>query len=98
MALSSKPIRPALKPSEPADPIEAFIAKGGSVPQAEPLAPAPFAAPEPAAKGAQHPLKFPADSDLFERLERARKGSAVRLPRNTWVLQAIAEKLARDGG
>lgn len=96
MALSAKPIRPAPKPAEPADPVEAFIAKGGSVPQAE--APPTAASTEPAAKGAQHPLKFAADSDLFDRLERARKGSAVRLPRNTWILQAIAEKLARDGG
>ena len=96
MALSAKPIRPAPRTAEPPDPIEAFIAKGGSVPQAE--APSPAASVEPTAKGAQHPLKFPADSDLFDRLERARKGSAVRLPRNTWVLQAIAEKLARDGG
>ncbi|MHB2204924.1 hypothetical protein [Methylobacterium sp. CM6257] len=93
MALSAKPVRPALKPAAPADPVEAFISKGGSVPQPE----AP-AAVEAATKGAQHPLKFPADSDLFERLERARKASAVRLPRNTWILQAIAEKLARDSG
>ena len=96
MALSAKPIRPAPKAAEPADPIEAFIAKGGSVPQADPSP--PIAAIEPAAKGAQHPLKFPADSDLFDRLERARKGSAVRLPRSTWVRPAIAEKLARAGG
>ena len=95
MALSAKPARPTLKAAEPADPIEAFIAKGGSVPQQAETP--PVAAAEPMAKGAQHPLKFPADSDLFERLESARKGSAVRLPRNTWILQAIAEKLARDG-
>lgn len=91
MALMAKPARPAPKPVTPADPVEAFIAKGGSVPQSEP---APAA--EAPAKGAQHPLKFPSDSDLFERLEQARKASAVRLPRNTWILQAIAEKLARD--
>lgn len=97
MALSARPARPAPKATEAADPIEAFIAKGGSVPQ-QAETPAVGAAAEPAAKGAQHPLKFPADSDLFERLERARKGSAVRLPRNTWILQAIAEKLARDSG
>ncbi|MCJ2124058.1 hypothetical protein [Methylobacterium sp. J-077] len=94
MALIAKPARPAPKTAEPVDPVEAFIAKGGSVPQAEPSP--SIAAVEPTAKGAQHPLKFPADSDLFDRLERARKGSAVRLPRNTWILQAIAEKLARD--
>lgn len=97
MALSAKPVRPAPKAAEPADPVEAFIAKGGSVPQRAETAIAAVAA-EPTAKGAQHPLKFPADTDLFERLERARKGSVVKLPRNTWILQAIAEKLARDSG
>jgi hypothetical protein len=82
MALSAKPTRVTSKPS---DNIEAFISKGGSVP-----------ATKTAAKGAQHPLKFP-EGDLFERLERVRKSAAVQLPRNTWILQAIAEKLERDG-
>jgi hypothetical protein len=85
MALSAKPTRVA---PQPVDNIEAFISKGGSAPAA--------ADPKPAVKGAQHPLKFP-ESDLFERLERARKASAVKLPRNTWILQAIAEKLEREG-
>ncbi|NEU14875.1 hypothetical protein G3T14_22725 [Methylobacterium sp. BTF04] len=88
MALSAKPTRPVAKA---ADPVEAFISKGGSVP-------AEAVAAEKIAKGAQHPLKFPADTDLFDRLEVARKASVVRLPRNTWILQAIAEKLARDAG
>ncbi len=88
MALSGKPTRVATKPAAPPDPVDAFISKGGSVP-VEPQS-------EAAAKGAQHPLKFPADTDLFERLEQARKASVVRLPRNTWILQAIAEKLERD--
>ncbi len=82
MALSAKPTRPT---SKPADNVEAFISKGGSVPSTK-----------PAGKGAQHPLKFP-EGDLFDRLESARKASAVKLPRNTWILQAIAEKLERDG-
>lgn len=87
MALSAKPIRPTPKP---VDPIDAFISKGGSVPLE--------AAPEKAAtKAPQHPLKFPA-GDLFDRLEQARSASDVKLPRNTWILQAIAEKLARDSG
>lgn len=89
MALTSKPARPEPKP---VDPIAAFISKGGSVPteSAEP-------AGERASKAPQHPLKFP-PGDLFTRLERAREASPVKLPRNTWILQAIAEKLARDGG
>jgi hypothetical protein len=89
MALTAKPARRSAEAVRPVDPIEAFISKGGSVPAAEPAVDVP-------AKGPQHPLKFPLDSDLFERLERARKASAVKLPRNTWILQAIAEKLARD--
>lgn len=89
MALSAKPTRPTPKAADP-DKVKAFISKGGSAP-----VPAPE---EKGTKGAQHPLKFPADSDLFDRLERARSASVVKLPRNTWILQAIAEKLERDGG
>jgi hypothetical protein len=37
----------------------------------------------------QHPLKFP-KGDLFDRLERCRKASTVKLPRNTWILQAMS--------
>lgn len=81
MALSPKPVRPA---STPVDNVEAFISKGGSVPTTKPMG-----------KGAQHPLKFP-EGDLFDRLERARKAALVTLPRNTWILQAIAEKLERE--
>ena len=83
MALSAKPVRPT---GGPVDNVEAFISKGGSVPVTKPVG-----------KGAQHPLKFP-EGDLFERLERARKAASVTLPRNTWILQAIAEKLEREQG
>jgi hypothetical protein len=85
MALTAKPSRPTPKP----DAVEAFINKGGSVPAEAPV--------EKTVKAPQHPLKFPA-GDLFDRLERARSASDVKLPRNTWILQAIAEKLARDHG
>lgn len=82
MALTQRPT----KAPSPVTNVEQFLNKGGSV--------AVEAAPR---RSAQHPLKFP-DSDLFERLETARKAAPVRLPRNTWILQAIAEKLARDTG
>ena len=90
MALSSKPVRPAAKS---AGAVEDFLARGGSAPE-----PMSAETNDKGGKGAQHPLKFPADSDLFDRLERARAASVVKLPRNTWILQAIAEKLARDAG
>lgn len=84
MALTARPSRPAPKA---ADDVEAFLSKGGSVPAAAPE--------DKPARGPQHPLKFP-PGDLFDRLERARAASVVKLPRNTWILQAIAEKLERE--
>ncbi|WP_084798650.1 hypothetical protein [Pleomorphomonas koreensis] len=85
MPVTGKPNRQAAeKPSEKA--IEAFISKGGSV--ASEVA--------PKAKYVQHPLKFPADGTLFGRMESVRKAGTVQLPRNTWILQAIAEKLERE--
>ena len=87
MAISGKPNRDKGQPASEAQ-LLAFVEKGGSVAQTS-------AAPEAKGKGAQHPLKFP-DIELFERLEHARAAGAVKLPRNTWILQAIAEKLARE--
>jgi len=84
MTLIARPARPV---QAPVDAVEAFISKGGSVPAET--------SPEKPVKAPQHPLKFP-PGDLFGRLERAREASAVKLPRNTWILQAIAEKLERD--
>lgn len=65
----------------------AFIDAGGSAPAKHEAG--------AHAKPPQHPLKFP-NPELFERLERARAAGDVKLPRNTWILQAIAEKLARE--
>ena len=85
MAVTGKPSKAA--PTSEAQ-LMAFVNKGGSVA-------APKTAPVPTGNAA-HPLKFP-ERQLFERLEAARASGAVKLPRNTWVLQAIAEKLERDG-
>jgi hypothetical protein len=81
--LSPKPNRT----QKPGKDVEAFIAKGGTV--------AEEAEVKTADKVPQHPLKFHRP-ELFRRLEEARKGGAVELPRNTWILQAIAEKLDRE--
>ena len=87
MAISSKPNRSSA-PSVSEAQVLAFVEKGGSAAQSSPP-------PTPKGKGAQHPLKFP-EGELFERLEHARAAGPVKLPRNTWILQAIAEKLARE--
>jgi hypothetical protein len=67
--------------------IEALIAKGGSV-----AAPAP----PPAAPGVKMvPVRI--ETGLLARIDRAVQAQPIKIPRNTWVLQAILEKLARDG-
>jgi hypothetical protein len=86
MSISRKPTREKGTEATPAQ-LLAFVEKGGSV--------ARKADDASVTKVAQHPLKFPS-SGLFERLERARAAGPVKLPRNTWILQAIAEKLARE--
>lgn len=48
-------------------------------------------------KAFNHPLKFPADGVLWRKLEAARTAGMIKIPRNTFILQAILEKLERDG-
>ena len=75
----------------PESAIEALIAKGGSV--ATP-APAPPAVP-PAPGVKLVPVRI--DATLLARIDQAVQAQPIKIPRNTWVLQAILEKLARDG-
>lgn len=49
------------------------------------------------AKAKVHPLRFPPERDLWDRLEAAISSNRVKLPRNTYILQAIHEKLEADG-
>lgn len=37
------------------------------------------------------------EAQLLARLDQAVQAQPIKIPRNTWVLQAIVEKLARDG-
>jgi hypothetical protein len=73
----------------PESAIEALIAKGGSV-----ATPAP--PPAPPAPGVKLvPVRI--DAALLARIDRAVQVQPIKIPRNTWVLQAILEKLERDG-
>lgn len=73
---------------KPARKVMEFVDGGGSVARRD--------SADVATKAPQHPLKF-SNGELFQRLEAARTAGPVKLPRNTWILQAIAEKLERDG-
>jgi hypothetical protein len=37
------------------------------------------------------------EATLLARLDQAVQAQPIKIPRNTWVLQAIVEKLSRDG-
>lgn len=84
MAIARKPTRPDI----PAVDIDALINRGGS-PRAD----------SPSRNDQSKPstpilLRLPAD--MLERLDAALKGRPVRLPRHTWILEAIHEKLTRE--
>ena len=73
----------------PESEIEALIAKGGSVATSAPP-------PEPPAPGVKMvPVRI--EMALLVRIDRAVQAQPIKIPRNTWVLQAILEKLERDG-
>ena len=81
MALTRKP---RLVPESE---IEALIAKGGSVAAQKPLPPAPGVR--------MVPLRI--EAPLLARIDRAVQAQPIKIPRNTWILQAILEKLEQDG-
>ena len=66
--------------------IAALIDKGGSTPQQ--------AAAVPAAQSMSVSLRIP--GALAERLDSALQGKLIRVPRHTWILEAIVEKLDRE--
>lgn len=72
------------KPKAQSVDVDTLIHKGGSVATTE----------APKAKVMQVSLRIPVD--LLERLNQALESRAVKLPRHTWILEAIAEKLERE--
>ena len=84
MTIARKP-----KPQASVD-VEALIRKGGTV--AGQTAPASQDVVKPSAVVVRRPV------DMLDAIERARAARAVRIPRHTWLLEAIVEKLAREQG
>lgn len=82
MAIARKPNRTAGAAVD----VDALINRGGSA--------VGGAAAETPASTTPILLRLPAD--LLERLEAAVKERPVRLPRHTWILEAIHEKLMRE--
>ena len=67
--------------------IEALINKGGAVPDDSPP-------PSPARKVVPVTLRIP--SALLDQVDQHLKSQLVPLPRHTWILEAVQEKLQRS--
>ncbi|MGI9318499.1 MAG: hypothetical protein ACR2QW_14305 [bacterium] len=65
--------------------VEALIQKGGSV-----------AVKSTVNKSRITPVALRVPSDLIERLDRILLNKPVKVPRHTWILEAIVEKLERE--
>jgi len=81
MAITRKPNRKAASAVN----VEALINRGGS--------PGPRARKGPAGNT---PILLRLPPGMLERLEAALKDRPVRIPRHTWILEAIHEKLTRE--
>ena len=86
MAVTRRP-KPALVAATPPVDVEALINKGGSVARAgaEPTSPA---------KTAPVVLRLP--PDVLARVDRAVEARRVKVPRHTWLMEAVIEKLERE--
>jgi hypothetical protein len=88
MAVTRKPKK--THEAVPAVDVEALIRKGGSV-----AGEGESAAADPAAgKAASVILRLP--PDVIARVDRAVQSRRVKIPRHTWLLEAVVEKLDRE--
>lgn len=85
MAITRKPSR--LPASSSSVDVDDLINRGGSVP----------VAPEPQA-GEIVPVILRLPASMLRNIDGAVKSRPVRIPRHTWLLEAIHEKLQRETG
>ena len=89
MAITPKPKRQGVSVD-----VDALINRGGTA--SEPPVPkstAPQAVERPKEK-VNFILRCPAD--VAHRIDEAIEARAVRIPRNTWIIEAIVERLSRE--
>jgi hypothetical protein len=86
MAVTRRPKPVLIATASPVD-VDALIRKGGSVAQAGTETAAP-------AKTAPVVLRLP--PDVLARIDRAVEARRVKVPRHTWLMEAVIEKLERE--
>jgi hypothetical protein len=88
MAISRRP-KPTLVTTAPAVDVDALINKGGSVARSE-AEPAPSSVSKPA------PVVLRMPPDVLARIDQAVEARRVKVPRHTWLMEAVIEKLERE--
>ena len=88
MAISRKPTRPASRGG--AVDVEALISKGGSAPSRESER---SDAPDSAATA---PIVLRLPTALLAQVDSILKARPVRIPRHTWLVEAVYEKIRRE--
>ena len=86
MAITSKPKPPQAVPPPPDVDVEALINKGLAIRKDE---------PKKAEILKEVLLRIP--SVMADRMDSAIKSRPIRTPRHSWILEAILEKLEREG-
>jgi hypothetical protein len=87
MAVARKP-KHHTEPTPTVD-VDALILKGGSVAGHDQEQKA-------SGEGKPSPVIVRIPTDMLDRIEQSRQGRAVKIPRHTWLLEAIVEKLERE--
>jgi hypothetical protein len=83
MAITRKPA--PVRPAPPVD-VEDLINRGGSAPSR----------PEPAESDQVVPVILRLPASMLKSIDRLVKSRPVRIPRHTWLLEAVYEKLSRE--
>jgi hypothetical protein len=84
VAISPKPKAPQAQEARAGVDVEALINKGLAIRKDEP-------------KKAEISVLLRLQANIAERLDFAIKAKPIRTPRHSWILEAILEKLEREG-
>jgi hypothetical protein len=82
MAIARKPVRSG--PQAGGVDVEALINKGGSAPTREP------------SKAETTPVVLRLPTELLEQVDSLLKARPVRIPRHTWILEAVYQKMKQE--
>ena len=87
MAVSRKPKASSQEPSLSSVDVDALINKGGSVPAKDATS---------SKSGGVTPVVVRVPTEILERINEAVQSRRIKMPRHTWILEALLEKLESE--